>query len=53
MTRLFLQDVPSLQGGQLRWSEVMMEPQETPACGRNDLGKRARIISVEKVRTTD
>ena len=52
MSRLFLQDVPNLQGGQLRWSEMMMEPQETP-CGRNDLGKRARIISVEKVRTTD
>ena len=51
---MFVQDVPNLQGGQLRWTEMMMEPQESLAgCGRNDLGKRARIISVEKVRKTD
>jgi len=41
--------VPSLQGGQLRWSEMLMESQETPACSRKDLGKRPRIITVDQV----
>merc|ERR1712241_1117558 len=44
-----VQDVSSLQGGQLRWSEMMMEGQETPACSRKDLGKRPRIFTVDNV----
>jgi len=44
-----VQDVPSLQGGQLRWSEMIMEGQETPACSRKDLGKRPRIFTVDNV----
>jgi len=47
-----MEEVPSLQAGQLRWSEMLMESQETPACSRKDLGKRPRIITVDKVTET-
>ena len=51
---LILQDVPSLQGGQLSWKEMAVEGLEATPCSRkaNKANKRPRIITIDNVQET-